>query len=38
MTLVRSRALVANGLSGVAADRARAKLWNAVGGDKTAVA
>lgn len=30
--------LVANGLSGVAADRARAKLWTAVGGDNTAAA
>src|SRR5687768_10143961 len=30
--------VVANGLSGVAADRARAKLWAAVGGDKTAAA
>jgi hypothetical protein len=30
--------LVANGLSGAAADRARAKLWRAVGGDETAAA
>jgi hypothetical protein len=30
--------LVANGLSGAAADRVRAKLWLAVGGDETAAA
>jgi hypothetical protein len=30
--------LVANGLSGVAADRARAKLWAAAGSDNTAAA
>ena len=30
--------LVANGLKGAAADRARAKLWLAVGGDETAAA
>ena len=30
--------IVANGLSGAAADRARAKLWAAVGSDATAAA
>lgn len=30
--------LVANGLSGAEADRVRAKLWIAVGGDETAAA
>jgi hypothetical protein len=30
--------LVANGLSGAAADRVRAQLWKAVGGDETAAA
>jgi hypothetical protein len=30
--------VVANGVSGAAADRVRAKLWKAVGGDETAAA
>ena len=30
--------VVANGLTGAAADRVRAKLWQAVGGDHTAAA
>lgn len=30
--------IVANGLTGAAADRARSKLWRALGGDQTAAA